>query len=96
MVRQIVWNKRPTKFLNNVLRRINEESVAQAERIERAIIEAVQSLPKNPEMHPPDKFKKNNPGTFRAFEKMSLRFAYKITETEIRILRIRHVRQEPK
>lgn len=45
---------------------------------------------------PPDKFKKNNPGNYRAFEKYSYRIAYKHTATEIRILRVRHVKQEPK
>jgi plasmid stabilization system protein ParE len=50
----------------------------------------------HPEKHPPDRFKKDNNGNFRAFEKHSCRVAYYIAETEIRILRVRHVKQEPK
>jgi len=60
------------------------------------IMKAVDELPLNPEKYPPDKYKKDNPGNYRAFEKYSLRVAYKHTNEEIRILRIRHVRQEPK
>lgn len=96
MARKVVWNKRPTKFLIDVLKRVSEDSFLQAERVEAAILDAVLVLPLHPEMHPPDKFKKNNMGNFRAFEKMSMRVAYKVSETEIRILRIRHVKQEPK
>lgn len=56
----------------------------------------VDSLPGHPEKYPPDKFKKSNPGNYRAFEKYSYRIAYKHTSEEIRILRVRHVKQEPK
>jgi plasmid stabilization system protein ParE len=96
MARKVVWNKKPTKFLANVLRRISQDSTVQAERVEDVIVTSIQDLVLNPERHPPDKFKKDNPGNFRAFEKMSLRVAYKFNETQIRILRIRHVKQEPK
>jgi plasmid stabilization system protein ParE len=68
----------------------------QAERVEEIILTSIQKLNPNPEVHPPDKFKKNNAGQFRSFEKVSLRIAYKVTDNQIRILRIRHVKQEPK
>ncbi|WP_369427811.1 type II toxin-antitoxin system RelE/ParE family toxin [Membranihabitans maritimus] len=50
----------------------------------------------HPGKYPPDKFKTDNDGSYRAFEKFSYRVAYKIKEKEIAILRIRHVKQEPK
>jgi hypothetical protein len=53
-------------------------------------------LPDHPEKYPPDKFKKNNPGNYGAFEKYTYRVAYKHTPMEIRILPMRHVKQEPK
>ena len=46
-------------------------------------------------MYPLDKYRKNNDGSIRAFEKYSYRVAYQITKTEIRILRIRHTGREP-
>ncbi len=96
MERVIVWNKQPSKFLAQALKRISEDSVLQAERVEKKIVASMQSIIPNPERHPPDKFKKDNPGHFRAYEVLSFRIAYKITGTQIRILRIRHVKQEPK
>jgi len=47
-------------------------------------------LPTQPEMFPPDKFKRNNDGTWRAFEKFHYRISYLITAKEIRIVRMRH------
>ncbi len=96
MERVIVWNKRPSKFLAQALKRISEDSQVQAERVEETILTSIKDLIPNPERYPPDKFKKDNPGNYRAFEKHSYRIAYKHTITEIRILRIRHVKQEPK
>jgi plasmid stabilization system protein ParE len=95
MERVIVWNKRPSKFLAKILRRISEDSQLQAERVEEAVLKAIAELVRNPERHPPDKFNKTNLGNCRAFELMSLRIAYKLTPTQIRVLRIRHVKQEP-
>lgn len=96
MERVIVWNKRPSKFLAKALKRISEDSLLQAERVEKATLTSIIGLIPNPERYPPDKFKKNNPGHYRAFEIVSFRIVYKLTEKQIRILRIRHVKQEPK
>jgi plasmid stabilization system protein ParE len=96
MARVIVWNKRPSKFLTQALKRISEDSLIQAERVEDAILTSIKGLIAHPEKYPPDKFKKNNAGDYRAFEKLSFRIAYKFTAKQIRILRIRYVRQEPK
>jgi plasmid stabilization system protein ParE len=96
MERKLVWNKRPSKFLAQALQWISVDSLLRAERVEEKILTSIQGVLANPEKYPPDKFKKNNQGDFRAFEKLSFRIAYKITPTQIRILRIRHVRQEPK
>jgi plasmid stabilization system protein ParE len=69
--------------------------VANAEGVQQGILKMIRELQDHPKKHPRDKFKKNNPGNYRAFEKYSFRIAYKITEREIIILRVRHVKQEP-
>ncbi|MEQ9426444.1 MAG: type II toxin-antitoxin system RelE/ParE family toxin [Cyclobacteriaceae bacterium] len=73
-----------------------ETSFQQAEIVETAILDKLEGLKTNPEKHPKDKYKKNNDGHFRAFETHSFRVAYKYSDKEIRVLRIRHVKQEPK
>ena len=62
--------------------------------IESAIVLADQ-LPAQPEMFPADKFKKNNDGSWRAFEKFHYRISYLITPDEIRIIRMRHTSRTP-
>ena len=42
------------------------------------------------------KARTDNDGNFWSFESNSLRIAYLITDKHIRILRVRHVKQEPK
>ena len=96
MARKIVWNKRPSKFLAKALKRISEDSYMQAERVEEGILLALEKAQVNPERYPKDKFKLDNFGKHRAFETFSYRVAYRFTDKEIRVLRIRHIRQEPK
>ena len=48
-----------------------------------------------PEKFPLDKYKINNDGSYRAFEKHRYRVAYRVLETEIKIITIRHTSMEP-
>ncbi len=96
MERRLVWNKRPAAFLKRALKHISLESPANAEKVEEAILTNLDKSLENPERFPSDKFKRDNTGLFRAFETHSFRVAYKFTDKEIRVLRIRHVNQEPK
>jgi len=92
----IVWNTRASVAFRKIHDTIKEESVSNAEKVRQGITDIIESLPSNPEKFPPDKFKRNNSGHFRAFERYSLRIAYKYSDSQIRILRIRHVKREPK
>ncbi len=88
------WNNQAALSLKKAYDRILKESYSNAALVKNGIRELVDSLPENPEKYPPDKYRKNNPGNYRAFEAYSYRVAYRYSE--IRILRLRHVRQEPK
>ncbi|MBK8607580.1 MAG: type II toxin-antitoxin system RelE/ParE family toxin [Chitinophagaceae bacterium] len=46
-------------------------------------------------MFAPDKFKENNDGSYRAFEKHHYRISYRFDNRVIRILRVRHTSREP-
>jgi len=92
----IVWDKLAYTSLQQAYNYIKEDSYRNAEKVREGILKIADSLVDHPEKHPPDKYKKNNKGSYRAFEKYSYRVAYKITAKEIIILRVRHVKQEPK
>lgn len=74
------WNNRASIALKKAYDRILEESYSNAELVKNGIRGIVDSLSENPEKYPPDKYRKNNLGNYRAFEAYSYRVAYKHTE----------------
>ena len=81
----IIWNKMATIYFKKAYERIKEDSYNNAEKVKNGIVKVIDSLIDRPEKYSPDKFKKDNPGNYRAFEKYSYRVAYKYTVKEIRI-----------
>ncbi len=67
-----------------------------AEKVKKEILKKVKRLLLYPEIYPPDKQKINNDGSYRAFEMHRYRIAYRVTEKQIPILRVRHKSREPK
>ena len=92
----VSWDKEALLSLQKAYDFISNDSLANATKVRDTILKIVRSLPDNPEKFPPDKFKLNNKGNYRAFEKFSYRLAYRFSDKEIKILRVRHVKQEPK
>jgi len=92
---KIVWDVEARKSFRKQISHIKKDSLQAAEKVRAEIFDILKEIPSNPKKFPSDKFKANNDGSFRAFEKHNLRIAYYITETQIRILRVRHVKQEP-
>ncbi|MBW8050009.1 MAG: type II toxin-antitoxin system RelE/ParE family toxin [Cytophagales bacterium] len=92
---KINWAPSAENSLQKAYEYISERSRANAEKVKTAISDMIDKLPENPERHSLDKYKKNNPGNYRSFEKYNYRVTYKYTEKEIRIIRIRHTKQEP-
>lgn len=93
---KITWDSKARNSFKEYLNRIKRDSLQAAENVREDVLATVGELANHPKMFPPDRFKKDNDGSFRAFEKHSCRVAYFITKSQIRILRVRHVKQEPK
>lgn len=95
--RKIVWNETAKQFFKEVIIYIRKSSPQNADKVKSGILKAIRELAGSPEIYSPDKFKENNTNhQFRAFEKFSFRVSYFVSANEIRIVRIRHVKQMPK
>jgi plasmid stabilization system protein ParE len=90
-----VWSKKAMAELRKAYLYILLDSLQNAEMVRDDIINLTIDLPKHPEKHPLDKFKKDNDGMWRAFEKHHYRISYRITPKEIRIVRLRHTSKSP-
>ena len=90
------WNLGASKRFKKIYDEILKDSFINAENVKKEISAIIDKLPEYPERYGLDKWKRDNPGNYRAFEKYSYRITYRHTDTEVRILRIRHVKQEPR
>ena len=91
----IKWDRTTWAQLQQLYEYIFENSPKNAKKVRQEIVEMVDCIPSNPLRHGKDKFKKNNDGTYRYFELHHYRIAFRITDEEIKILRVRSTHQEP-
>lgn len=94
-VRKVVWGEEARLQLRSLYEYIKADSPRSAKKVRDDIAKIIRKLSSHSESHSADKYKINNDGTFRAFEKHHYRIAYRIKEKEIRILRIRHTKMNP-
>ncbi len=94
--RKITWSKTALKQFEFSINYIAEDSLQNAEKVRKEILEKIENIIANPEIYSTDKYKTNNDGSYRAFELHRYRIAYRFIVKEIRILRIRHTSREPK
>jgi len=92
----VVWTKRSQQHMEQIFSYINEQSPQNALQVTEDIILAVNKATTNPEIYNPYKYKHNNDGTYRAFEKHRYRISYRYKTNVIRVLRVRHSSMEPK
>ena len=93
--RLIKWDDLPIGQLNNAINFIKQNSYQNALKVQKDILDIIGTLELYPEKFPLDKYKINNDGSYRAFEKHRYRVAYRVLETEIKIITIRHTSMEP-
>lgn len=94
--RTISWTRRAMKQFEAAITRIATDSIVNAEKVAADILKDLDKTSKNAGFFPPDKYKKNNDGSYRAFEKHHYRIAYRVSAKVIRVLRVRYSKMEPK
>jgi len=91
----VVWSKSAIIELKKAFYYIALDSLKNAEMVRDTLIDMTIDIPNNPEKHPIDHFKKDNDGSWRAFEKYLYRITYRIMKNQIRIVRCRHTSRSP-
>ena len=94
--RAISWTKTAVKQFERAIEYIASDSIQNAEKISIDISKQLEKTLENPEFFPSDKYKKDNDGSYRAFEKHRYRITYRFTDNIVRVLRMRHTSREPK
>lgn len=72
------------------------DSPQNALKVISDIVKSMEKAIENPEIYPADKYRLDNDGTFRAFEKHRYRLSYRYSNGTIRVLRVRHTKMVPK
>ncbi len=90
------WSKTAKKQYSAAIEYILNDSIKNAETVERKFREKLKTVSKFPETCPPDKYKVDNDGSYRVFILYHYRVSYRVKTNEIIILRIRHTSMKPK
>jgi plasmid stabilization system protein ParE len=94
-VKTVIWSKNAEIQYYKILEYLHEESPEIIKTIASNLLDTIEELSLQYHSYPPDRFKQNNDGTYKAALIFNYRISYKIEETTIRILRIRHTSREP-
>jgi addiction module RelE/StbE family toxin len=91
----VIWSNSAKAELKKAYDYIALESLQNAKMVINTLIDLTVELPEHPEKHPTDELKKDNNGSWRAFEAYHYRISYRITNDQIRIIRMRHTSRSP-
>lgn len=92
---KVEWNKKATRQLLELYEYILQDSVQNADKVVADIRKVIKFLQKNPYVRSPDRYKRNNDGSYRYFIKHRYRISYRIAISHtIFIVRLRHTKQQ--
>jgi plasmid stabilization system protein ParE len=88
---EIEWSKPAREQLDKALDFILEKGfIEYAFDLNDNILLRIENLTENYNIYPVDRYKKNNNGSYHAFEIDEYRISYRVTKSKIKIIRIRH------
>jgi len=94
--RRTVWDDAAKMQFREIIQYIKIDSLQNAEKVKREILQSSRELAKYPEKFSPDKYKKRNYNlSYRAFELHKIRISYKVEPDLISVVRCRHTKQKP-
>jgi len=93
----VKWSKPALDQLDKALDFIMEEGfISYAAKLEENIISRIENLVDNYNIYPIDKYKKDNDGSYHAFEVDEYRISYRVKNAQIKIIRIRRTSRRPR
>jgi hypothetical protein len=66
--RSIIWDSEARNYLKAAISFIRKDSPQNADLVKAKIINSIAELPAKPTKHAADKYRKNNDGSYRAYE----------------------------
>lgn len=94
--KRVVWGTEAQASFRQAVAYIKKGSPQNADKVKKEVLASTNSLADEPErLHAPDKDRRNNDGSYRAYEIHKYRIAYFAGNDIIRIVRFRHTHQEP-
>lgn len=86
----VVWTKTSQQQLQRIFKFISKDFEQNAFVVIEELVLSIDITQHNPEFYRPDKYKKQNDGTYRAYEKHHYRISYRFDNGVVRVLRVRH------
>jgi plasmid stabilization system protein ParE len=93
--KRIAWSKQGLKQFEKAYKFLKRDSEQNAENVRFEILEKIAKAAVYPEIFSLEKYKKNNDGSYRYFEKHHLRVTYRVLNDAIWIVRVRHTKMRP-
>lgn len=90
------WDRKAIQQFADAIEYIEKDSLINADKFKQEILKKLDELLLQAERYATDKFKNKNDGSFRAFEIFSYRISYRYVSDQIRIIRLRHTKMNPK
>ncbi|WP_300978055.1 type II toxin-antitoxin system RelE/ParE family toxin [Flavobacterium sp.] len=98
MGKEIIWSKNALEQLEDIHFYIffESKSIQIADKVIATIFDSTEILKTQPEIYKLDSNKVNNDGTFRVYYIYDYSISYRISDSTIQILRIRHTARKSK
>lgn len=91
----VVWDRKEYQNFEDILSIIRGQSPRNSILVKNRVNKIIKNLPNFPYKFEEDKLKRPKNISYRAFSQDNIRVSYRVTRTNIQIVRVRHSKQEP-
>jgi addiction module RelE/StbE family toxin len=92
---KVIWSDMAKDELREAYKHIKKDSEKNAKIVRDKIAASTRVLSRGTEIYKADELKQSNKGDYRAYVIYNYRITYKIGDSRIEIIRVRHTSKEP-